>query len=111
MTGFYMKRKTGLKWVNSGKDDIIYFFIAESLIFRTKVSVRPKDSLVNSFCLKRYPLSGPYLGFECNFRFLQMPYFGRQVTISALSTQPILVYKLPLQLGPRGSQSAIEHLK
>ena len=27
--------------------------------------------------------SGPYLGFKCNFCFffLQMPYFGRQVTI------------------------------
>ena len=26
-----------------------------------------------------------YLGFECNFRFLQMAYFGCQGTISALS--------------------------
>ena len=23
---------------------------------------------------------GPYLGFECNFCFFQMPYFGCQVT-------------------------------
>ena len=27
--------------------------------------------------------TGSYLGFECNFRFLQMPYFGCQVTIWA----------------------------
>ena len=25
--------------------------------------------------------TGKYLGFECNFRFLQIPYFGRQVTM------------------------------
>ena len=28
-------------------------------------------------------LTGSYLGFDCNLCFLQMPYFGRQVTISA----------------------------
>ena len=28
-----------------------------------------------------------HLGFDCNFRFLQMPYFGHQVTIWALGTQ------------------------
>ena len=35
-------------------------------------------------------VSGPYLRFECNFRFLQLPYFGRQVTNWAWSTQPTL---------------------
>ena len=53
---------------------------------------------------------GPYLGFECNFRFLQMPYFGRQVTNWAWSTQPTLVWELLLQLGSRRSQNAVEHL-
>ena len=45
--------------------------------------------------------AGPYLGFECNFCFLQMPYFGRQGTILVLSTQPTLLSKLSLQLGPQ----------
>ena len=55
--------------------------------------------------------TGLYLGFECNFSFLQMPYFGSQVTIWSGSAQPTLVINLPLQLESRESQSAVEHLK
>ena len=55
--------------------------------------------------------SGSYLGFEYNFRFLQMPYFGRQVTIWAWSAQQTLVSKLPLGLRSRRRQSAVELLK
>ena len=54
--------------------------------------------------------SGLCLGFECNFCFLQIPYFGYQVKIWAWSTQPILVNELPLQVGSRRSQSTVEHL-
>ena len=50
--------------------------------------------------------TGSYLGFECKFCFLYMLYFWRQVTIWVWSAQPTLVSKLPLQLGPRRSQSA-----
>ena len=59
----------------------------------------------------RQTYAGPYLGFECNFRFLQMSYFGRQVTISTWSTQITLVRTLPLQREFSGSQSSVEHLK
>ena len=55
--------------------------------------------------------TGKYLGFECNFRFLQIPYFERQVTICDWSTQPTVVIELPLQLGSRRSQNAVKHLK
>ena len=55
--------------------------------------------------------TGLYLGFECNFSFLQMPYFGSQVTIWPGSAQPTLVINLPLQLESRESQGAVEHLK
>ena len=43
-------------------------------------------------------ISRPYLGCRCNVRFLQISYFGRQVT-------------KPLQLGSREYQSVAEHLK
>ena len=55
--------------------------------------------------------SGSYLEFECNFCFLQMPYFGHQLTIWVWSAQPTLVSKLPLYVGSRRSQSNVEHLK
>ena len=47
------------------------------------------------------PPAGPYLGFEFNFRFLEMPYFGRQVGTAESSTTPwkpklCRVSKLPL---------------
>ena len=48
-------------------------------------------------------LTGSYLG--------PIPYFGRQVTVWAWSTQPAFVRKLLLQLGSRRSQSAEEHLQ
>ena len=66
--------------------------------------------ILQAFHYSKFINTGPYLGFECNFRFFQIPYFGHLVTISALNAQPTLVCKLPLQLGPRGSQSVVEHL-
>ena len=53
----------------------------------------------------------PCLGFECNFRFLQMPYFGRQAKVCDWIAQQTLVIELPLQLGSRRSQNAVEYLK
>ena len=82
------------------QDTQLYMIIILSLTLEKKISD----------IIYLQSLSEPYLGFECNFRFLQMPYFGRQVTISALSAQPTLVCNLPLQLGLRVSQSALEHL-
>ena len=58
-----------------------------------------------------FGLSGPYLGFECNFRFLQMPYFERQAKVCDWIAQQTLVIELPLQLGSRRSQNAVEYLK
>ena len=58
-----------------------------------------------------FGLSGPYLGFECNFRFLQMPYFGRQAKVCDWIAQQTLVIELPLQLGSRRSENAVEYLK
>ena len=56
--------------------------------------------------------SGLYLGFECNICFfLQIPYFGYQMTFWAWRTQPTLVSRLPLHLGPRRSQIACRALK
>ena len=47
----------------------IYFFVGERLgLWQDLVEI--------IFLFSR---SGPYLVFECNFRFLQMPYFERQV--------------------------------
>ena len=46
-----------------------------------------------------------HLEFECNFHFLQIPYFELQVTIYTWSTQLNLVNELPLQLGSRRNQS------
>ena len=51
--------------------------------------------------------TGSYLGSECNFGFMQIPYFGRQVTIWAWSAQPSLISELPLQLRSRRSRSAV----
>ena len=50
--------------------------------------------------------TGSYLGFKCNFCFLQMTYFWCQMKIWAWSAQPTFVSELPLQLGSRGSQSS-----
>ena len=44
-------------------------------------------------------LSGSYLGSEGNFRYLQMPFFGRQVTIWAEGAKPALVSEILLELG------------
>ena len=51
--------------------------------------------------------TGSYLGSECNFGFMQIPYFGRQVTIWAWSAQPSLISELPLQLRSRRNRSAV----
>ena len=77
-----------------------------------KVNIKTRLRFFCSLCPKVTPRIqdiNQNLEFECSFRFLEMPYFVRQGTISTLSAQPTLVSELPLQLGPRGSQSAVEH--
>ena len=44
-------------------------------------------------------------------RFLQMPYFGHQAKVCDWIAQQTLVIELPLQLGSRRSQNALEYLK
>ena len=86
----------------------IILVIFPIVLYATQFSIGQNNVLTN---VEKRMIIGPCLRFECNFRFLQMPYFGCQVTIWACSAQLTLVSKLPLQLGSKGSQSSVEYLR
>ena len=71
----------------------IYFFVDERLGLW--------QDLVEIIFLFRW--SVPYLGFECNFRFLQMPYFGCQLTDNLGLKHPASSCKqVPFAAGAQG---------
>ena len=66
-----------------------------------------RRSLLIAFCIKNKPkwavwvwLTGPHLGFKCNFHFFHVPYFGRQGQSGNEATRQVT--KLPLHLGSTG---------
>ena len=66
------------KFENKCTNDKIYCRVRDHCHYPGKC-----EGAGHSICNSKYSIPNYDLGFECNFHFLQMPYFGHGLTISA----------------------------